>query len=43
MFQSMPYTSADVFNLKNNSAYGKFGENKDNRGKVNFLDNEEDF
>ena len=26
----------DVFELKNNAGYGKFGENKDNRSKVKF-------
>ena len=33
----------DVFKLKNNAGYGKFGENKDNRSKVKFTRTEEDF
>ena len=33
----------DTFKLRNNSAYGKFGENKDNRGKTKFAHDEEEF
>ena len=32
-----------IFKLKNNAGYGKFGENKANRSKVEFVNTEEEY
>ena len=41
--EALTKAEGNIFKLKNNAGYGKFGENKANRMKVKFVDTEEKF